>query len=428
MNNIFLVSLVFLSSFLLKDCSNNFVEVALDDSDQLAVVEDPEVGYPILKYNNGVLEDFSQEIWSWWVANDKLSLQKIAGDTLKVTIKGAGRNYDCWGREFPRMFDFTEAPVAKISMRYEGQLAPTVRVSFKDVDGNDANYAPPSIRLRKGEAYDYYFNFEGKWQQGWPDIRDVDPTKIREVLFFVNPGTMDWHGTLYIDGIQMVRVEDIVSIKDQRAAAAEPEAPAPSPKKEVEPSPAPEGAAPSAPREGDMATDINRENINVGGEAESVTIDNFKNGIDSWWFGDRLAISKDGETLKVESKGAGPAFETFGRQFDRIDFTKTPVVKIRLKAPDGKPGELRVDIKDMEGFSTNAKPVVIKFKSGTEFVDYYYNFTGRFEQSYPNVGRVNPSQIIEMLFFINPGGKEYTGSFFIDEIKAISLEEFNRVK
>jgi hypothetical protein len=65
---------------------------------------------------------------------------------------------------------------------------------------------------------------------------------------------------------------------------------------------------------------------------------------------------------------------------------------------------------------------------GTDFADYYFDFTDKYEQSWPNAQKVTPTSIAEILFFINPGGSAYTGILYIDEIKVISLQDYQNKK
>lgn len=388
--------LIKITSFILlaffSGCKN-FEPMAIDDSAYLALDELPDRGVPALKYNKGYIDDFSGDINMWWVANDKVALERV-GDTLKVTLKQAGSKFECWGREFS-LCDFTESPVVKVRARYEGATIPTIRLSLKDMNAYDANFNPPSLRLKKGDFQDYYFNFSGKWKQSYPDDKIVDQTTIKEVLFFVNPGTANWTGTIYIDEIKVVKVEDIPAKKTTT----------------------------SAPTPDTTNTTIETSKI------EPEIIDDFSTEIYSWWVGnDKVKVSKEEEMLKVDLNGVGPGFETWGRGFKGIDFNKTPVVKVRMKATGEKPVLFRVDIKDADAFATNAKPNVIKFETGKDFVDYYFDFTGKFEQVWPNVKTVNPSEIIEIVFFVNPGGELYTGTLMIDEVSAISLDDYKNKK
>jgi hypothetical protein len=418
MNKIFKISLL-VSIVLLYSCKN-FETMTLDDSDKLALPTDKETGIPVLNFNKGMIDNFKEDINYWWVANDKVGIVK-KGDTLKVKLTNVGMKYECWGREF-EMCDFTEAPVLKVRARFEGERQPTLSPHLKDVNGYDANFAPPSARIKKGDYQDYYFNFTGKWKQSWPNDQVVDFTTIREILFFVNPGAADWTGTLYIDDIQAVKVSDI-PVKTSPTSSTTPT----------------DGTTPATtttttettttPTETKVTVTSETKKSAPVGNASAVLIDDFKGNIDSWWAGnDKIKLSKEKKSLKATLKDVGPTYETFGKTFKTIDFEKTPVVKVRMKASGEKPAVLRVDIKDNEGFATNSKPVAMKFESGTDFVDYYYDFTSKFEQTFPMVKTVNPSGIVEILFFVNPGGEAYSGTLLIEEVKAISLEDFNNKK
>jgi hypothetical protein len=377
--------------------------MTLDDSAQLALNELPDKGTPALSNNKGFLDNFNRDISMWWVSNNtKVRLFRI-GDTLKVDLKEAGGNgYESWGREF-KMSDFSASPVIKVRARFEGKTSPVLRLSLKDINSYDANFDAPTIKLKEGGYQDYYFNFKDRWKQSWPDEKIVDVAAIREITFFINPGAENWTGTIYIDEIKPVKAEDI----------------------------------PDKNGENTNSTQVNSSNVKdtVSGTVKAQEndlpqlIDDFKNEIYNWWAGsDKIKLMKEGETLKVELKDVGPGFENWGRDFKAINFRKIPIVKIRMKASGEKPALLRIDLKDADGSVTNAKPSIVKFETGTDFVDYYFDFTGKFEQSYPNVKTVNPSEITELVFFVNPGGELYTGTIFIDEILAISMDDYKNKK
>jgi hypothetical protein len=440
MNKIFKIA-VLTSIVLLYSCKN-FETMTLDDSDKLALTTDKEVGIPILAYNKGMIDNFKEDINYWWVANDKVGIVK-KGDTLRVKLTNVGMKYECWGREF-EMCDFTEAPVLKVRARFEGKSSPTLSPHLKDVNGYDANFAPPSARIKKGDYQDYYFNFTGKWKQSWPDDKVVDFTAIREILFFVNPGAADWTGTLYIDDIQAVKISDIPAKKSPTSAVT-PDSNTTAPVS-TETTPVstetktttttttktkttPVEETKATPVEGTkVITEESKKPVSTV-NAASVLIDDFKGNIKSWRTGsDKISLSKKDDMLNVDMKNVGPSYETFGRAFKSIDFEKTPVVKVRMKASGEKPAVLRVDIKDSEGFTTNSKPNTMKFESGTDFVDYYYDFTSKFEQTFPMVKTVNPSGIVEIVFFVNPGGEAYSGTLLIDEVKVLSLEDYKNKK
>jgi hypothetical protein len=280
---------------------------------------------------------------------------------------------------------------------------------------------------------EYYFNYTNKWKQSWPDKKDVNPKAIAEILFFVNPGQANWTGTLYIDDIDIITAAEMPSEEEikrrRRAARAKAEGQAPSettaPKAESKPSEEPKTEQPAETKP--VETGKAQDKSQVAGVA---VIDNFEGEISGWWKSseEKIKLGTENGKLIANLDQVGPGIESFGKSFSKIDFEKTPVVKVRFKAEGNEVGDLRVDIKDVDGFSTNSKPNIKLFEIGTDFVDFYYDFTGKFDQTYPNVQRVNPSSIIEVIFFVNPGGSAFTGKLIIDEVSAISLEEFKKVK
>jgi hypothetical protein len=185
-----------------------FEQPKLTDSNQLALPEPKERGALALKFNNGIIDDFKGEIYSWWVANDQLFISKV-GDTLQINSKNVGPLYTPFGKQITPI-DFTGSEAIKIRARATGETAPILRVDLKDVNGMVANAAAPQVKIVKnGPFQDYYFSFKDKWKQSYPDAQKVDPTLISEMMFFINPGMNGFTGTLYIDEIKVITADDI---------------------------------------------------------------------------------------------------------------------------------------------------------------------------------------------------------------------------
>lgn len=447
-----------LGLFIFSGCKQ-FQEQHFDDRYQIALEEPEEVGVPANEYNKGMLFDFKAPLYKWWVANSKLAIEKV-GDTMKVSLRDCGRLYECWGTELDAILDFSKSPVLKVSMRMESmRLAPAVGISLKDMDGYDTNLDRPTQRVRKSDNFvDYYYNFKGKWKQIWPDRRDVNPATISEILFFVNPGQMNWTGTLYIDDIEVITLDEMPSEEElkrrRRAARAKARAAQQQEQqKKEEPKHEPQQTEPAELEEpqgksqsGEIASRQTEEvpkadepqgdrlledsDILIHRSAKPAVIDNFEGEPKNWFTSNKhkIELERGDNELVVIMKDVGPAFESFGKIFPSVDFTKTPIVKLRFKVEGDQVGELRMDINDIEGFTTNSDPNVKLFELGTDFVDYYYDFTGKFEQAFPNVRRVDPTSIIQILLYVNPGGKPFTGKLVFDEITAISLDDYNNIK
>lgn len=348
-------------------------KATLDDSHQLAVAEDPEYGVPVLKFNKGVVEGFSNEIYSWWVANEQLALAK-KGDTLKIQMKNVGPKWECFGSAIT-MLDFTEASVLKLRMRSEGATAPNVSIRFRDANGYMADMIPNVKVPKSGPFQDFYYNFTGKWKQAWPESKEVDARIINEVLFFINGGGAPYTGTLYIDEIKAIPLSELPA------------------------------AGPAA----------------VGG-----IIDDFSEPIDSWWAADKINLMTEGEELAISVTGAGPGYECFGRAFAIKDFNKADIVRVKAKAIGDSEPILRGDVKDSEGRVTNASVISHKIALN-EYRDYFYDYKDKFSQVYPDNQTVNPAEIKDILFFINPGGPAFEGKIYVDEIEVITRQKYNEL-
>ncbi len=374
----FKISLVLMA--LLTQACVHFAKPELDHSAQIAEYQEPEKGVLALDFNKGVIDDFSGELYSWWGADGITLSRKV--DTFKVVIKNVGSMYVPFGREITGL-DFTKNNAIRIRMRAEGKVSPTVRLDLKDNLGRTTNASATQVKVPVNQPYtDYYFNYKDKWKQGWPDNQIVDPSLVSTVMFFVNPGMTDWTGTLYVDEIVAMDYEKI-------------------PKKEG----------------------------GTGG-----VIDAFDDEPSAWWTGSsKIALEKiaDVDVVKISSEGAGANYETFGRSFDQIDFTKAPIIRLRARAENAAGSvdpKIRFAIKDKDGFTANEFNMSETIESGTEFKNYYFNFTGKYSQTYPDNHTVNPKEIEAMVLFINSGGPAYNGVIYFDEIEIITEKRYEELK
>ena len=359
----------------------HFATAELDNSFLLAVEEDPEKGELALEFNKGIIDDFNGELHSWWGA-DGITLVKKS-DTLKVTLTNVGSKYIPFGREFTSL-DFTKNNAIRIRMRAEGKIAPTVRLDLKDHIGITTNATAVQVILPVNKEYkDYYFNYKDKWSQVWPDVKNVDPNMVSALMFFINPGMNDWTGTLYIDEIVAIHSDSI-------------------PKKQG----------------------------SVGG-----MVDNFEEDPSSfWWTGSsKIVLEKmqDADVMKITSNGAGANYETFGRSFDQADFTKAPIIRMRARAENATgftSPKVRFAIKDKFGYVANEFELIETIEAGTEFKDYFFNFTDKYSQTYPSKHTVNPTDIRGVILFINSGGPAYSGIIYVDEIEIITKIKYEELK
>ncbi len=350
----------------------------LDDSNQIAVEEEADKGTPALLANKGTMDDFSGEIYSWWVGNDQLALSK-KGDTLKVVAKNVGPKYTPFGKEFG-LLDMKDAPVLRVRMRAEGANAPLVGISLKDVNAYDTNADRPKAKVKVSNEYsDYYFNYNEKWKQSYPNNQKVDETMIREIMFFINPGGAEWTGTLYVDGIVAMKESDMPKVE-----------------------------------------------VAAGGY-----IDDFSEEIYSWWSGsDKIALERKNDILNITCVEAGPGYETFGKDINPVNMAgESHILRVKARAETASP-DLRINLKDKSGLVNNEFPIVIKIDVSEEFKNYYYDYSGKWTQSWPDAQKLNPEIIQSVLMFVNPGGQPaaYTGKIYIDEIEVISEKQMNDLK
>jgi hypothetical protein len=370
------ISFIFLFMAAFSACTVE--QPVLDDSSQLAVEEPPEVGTPVLLSNKGVLEDFSGEIWSWWIGNDQLAISK-KGDTLKVIAKNVGPKYTPFGKEF-NLVDMKEAPVLKVRMRAEGTTPPLVGISLKDVNAFDTNADRPANKVKLSSTYsDYYFNYNEKWRQSYPNVQKVDETMIREIMFFINPGGAEWTGTLYVDQIVAMKESDMPQVE-----------------------------------------------VAAGGY-----IDDFSAEIYSWSSSsDKIALERKDNVLHMTCAETGPGYENVIKPIDPINMAGDyHIFRVKAKAEGAAP-DLRITVKDKKGYDSNGDPVVQKIEVTDDFKNYYYDFKGKFKQSWPDAQELSPEVIKEVVMMINAGGNPtpYTGKILIDEIEVITEQQMNELK
>lgn len=143
----------------------------------------------------------------------------------------------------------------------------------------------------------------------------------------------------------------------------------------------------------------------------------FRGSIGEWWKDSKYTMSKIGNTMKVKVSGAGAAYEPFGIEFDQMDFSQAPFLKVKMKLEPGTTDypTLRIDLKDATGMQTNASPASVVIDSAGYKI-YIFDFFKKFKQSYPDNADVDATKIVGIQAFVNPGGKPWSGVFYIDEI------------
>lgn len=338
----------------------------------------------------GYIDDFKDGIYTWWGNNSNQKIDSPDGKTLNISAKKIGPAYDAFGRSFDP-FNFTNVNTIRVRAKVESDEVPNVRLDIKDVNEVATNAKPNIVKFDKGNVWtDYYFPFKGRFTQTWPNYKKVDPTQIITLLFMVNAGKSPWSGKMSISEVEVIK--PIIDNKNPVSASG----------KEIEPSPS---------------------------TLPGVVIDNFEDGVDSWWMGtDRYIPNgiKD-KMMQITCKDVGAEYETFGKGFSVQDFSKTPILVVRAMVDGDVAPSVRVDAKDADGRVANISPIILPYKNDGKFYDYIYDYRGKFSQTYPDVQTMDPAHVQELIFFVNPGGPKVSTNIYIEDVKALTPEEFDKI-
>lgn len=364
----------------LKDCAS--VETPTFDDTSAAADTTVEVGIPALSYSNGNLMDGPV----WWTgsnAGEEISIEQVDGG-YNVRFKNVGPKYTPIGQGLPGL-DFSKDLAIKVQAVADGDEMPTMCLQLDDVDGYQTNAKRPTNRIANdGKVRDYYFPLKGAFVQSWPSAHEVNAGAITKVMFFVNPGGTPYTGSLKIKQIQVVPGD---SVKET-------------------------------------------EKIQLPPGKDGGLIDDFASNITPWWGTDKFyKLSKTEEgSLKIECNGAGPGYEAFGRGFKSINFNNAYKLKLkaRIEGTEEVP-ELRIDIKDVDGFTCNSRPATNRIMPSPDgaFKEYTFSYRGRFLQSYPDMHEVDGQRIVEFVIFVNAGKAPFKGTIYIDDIEAVYTGDAN---
>ncbi|HEX8545961.1 MAG TPA: hypothetical protein VF691_03305 [Cytophagaceae bacterium] len=346
----------------------------LDDSAQIAIPEGKEKGLPAMSYKNGSIERYPEDFEYWSSTSDELLLSKQS-DTLKVFSNFTGDQYNFFSRKIPPL-NFSSSSVLRVRAKAEGGSSPILRIALRDYNGLLAHEPVAEAKiLNDGKYKEYFFDFSNKWLQTYPDTAKVDSTMINEILFFLNPGEPEYSGKLFIKEIQVV-------------------------------------------------------NYSRNTKAKQRVIDDFETRkLMGWWNGDKIALDLlegNKNQMIVSVQGAGPGFENFGKDFTSKDISKYHIIKVKAKSEGEGAPELRIDLKDSQGKSTNIAPVA-SIIGAEGYKEYYFNYSGKYKQQWPEVAEVDSSSIVGFTCFVNGGKAPYSGKIFIQSIELVT-EKMVRLK
>lgn len=161
--------------------------------------------------------------------------------------------------------------------------------------------------------------------------------------------------------------------------------------------------------------DNGRGPVEVG---ESVLFD-FRGSVGQWWSDSKFAVSKVGSSMKLKASGVGPSYEAFGTTLDELSYSNHPFLKVKMRVEEGTTDfpTLRIDLVDRNNKQTNGSPASAVVDSAGYKI-YYFDYFKKWKQTYPDNADVNSDAISAIQCFINPGGKPWSGTLYIDEISA----------
>ncbi len=324
-----------------------------------------------------IIADFSKDgISKWWGASNIFitkSKGKLVADAIAV-----GLEYDRFGYNFSVPKDFTKYNVIRIKARAEGKRIPLLRIDLKDDQGLSTNHLEAKLHILSCDKFSYYyFKYDGRFEQGWPYKANVNSSKISQMEFFINPGGLSYTGRIYIEEIVMLK-----GIENKQENSNE------------------------------CIVDIN---------------ENFKNGKNYWWVNSNkydFLFSDIKKELRIKVSGAGNNYESFGRIFSPTDLNMNNSIKITAKASGSSAPDLRLDLLDADGYTTNGNAIIKSIPNDNIYRDYYFDFEDKFYQGWPQIKPLNVHSINEFMFFINPGGSVFWGDVFISKIELVKKDTY----
>lgn len=143
------------------------------------------------------------------------------------------------------------------------------------------------------------------------------------------------------------------------------------------------------------------------------------------WFGGKGIAIEKGDVFMFDVENAGPDSLAVGATFQPLDLAKEEVrIKISARATGNVSPLLALELKDIDGFMTNAKWPSQKIEISEEFKDYYFDTKDIFVQNMPKKHKVNGSMINNLKFYVNPGQQPaFTGQIYVKEIKVIPVKQ-----
>lgn len=354
------------------------------------------IGDPAVTHNGGKYLD-DKHVWKGDVESNDETL----------VIKRNKRN--SFAQLDVKSLDFRGKVAIVIKAKSFSEKSPKLRVSLLDRELTVANGRDLTQTIVQSDDFlEYVYFLEGSFTQLSPEIKKVKAADITQVR-------------LYISGEEGAKIE----VSDVSVVLA-------------------------------SSMQKTKKNTAVGQEADIITsFDRSRDFKEVSAKGAGLSVeSSKGSAIKLVCDNVGAAYQSIAINMNSTDFSKHPIVVVRAKCKlkDGQEAPfLRLDLVDDRGNVTNRMPVwreingqstnnvkatstgkttvnsegVVQLEEielsvdGTYYVDYYYDFTNRFEQSYPKPVKVDAQRINKAVLYVNPGYNRFTGEIYIDKIEVL---------
>lgn len=124
-----------------------------------------------------------------------------------------------------------------------------------------------------------------------------------------------------------------------------------------------------------------------------------------WVSNDKLSLSKTGDTLRIDIKDCGNHYECWGKEFvEANDLSYKQVLKVTARMEGNMSPSLGISLKAENGYDTNLDRPSQRIMKYPGYIDYYFNYTGRWKQIWPSKENVDPRHIREILFLLTLEG------------------------
>lgn len=139
------------------------------------------------------------------------------------------------------------------------------------------------------------------------------------------------------------------------------------------------------------------------------------NTLSNDWTGSaQYSLTEMNQELSVATVTTAGGYYVFTYTFAAMDFSGSPYLKIKAKSSANF--KLRIDFEDINGRSTNSSPLNLDVAGNNTYQSLTYNFIGRFNQSWPSAATVDPTQIVKVVIFVNPGSAAFNGTIYLDDL------------